>query len=126
MYMLKRRGAKTDPCGTPFFRRRSLLCFAVTSGQGEASVPNKFHDHPDHVLVRQKSQQLAGEDMVPDSVASSCQINKHGISLLFCSKRILNVLCEQNDLICGRLSVSKSSLFFWKQGIDYWFNAIVD
>ena len=33
---------------------------AVTS-QGEAFVPNKFHDYPDHVLVRQKSQQLAGE-----------------------------------------------------------------
>ena len=40
---------------------------AVTSGQGEASVPNKFRDHPGHVLVRQKSQQLAGEATVPDS-----------------------------------------------------------
>ena len=24
MYKLKRRGAKTDSCGTPFFKRRSL------------------------------------------------------------------------------------------------------
>ena len=59
---------------------------AVTSGQDEASVPNKFHNHPDHVLVRQKSKQLAGETTVPDSVISSCQIDKHGTSLLFCLK----------------------------------------
>ena len=25
VYMLKRRGAKTDPCGKPFFRHQSLL-----------------------------------------------------------------------------------------------------
>jgi len=25
MWMLKRRGARTDPCGTPFLRRRNLL-----------------------------------------------------------------------------------------------------
>ena len=45
---------------------------AVTSGQGGAFVPNKFHNHPDHVLVRQKFQQFAGEATVPDSVISSC------------------------------------------------------
>ena len=99
---------------------------AVTSCHGEASVPNKFHDHPDHVLVRKKSQQLAGEATVPDSVISSCQIDKQGTSLLFCLKRIFNVLPKQNDLIYGRLSVSKSNLFVWEQGVDYWFDAIAD
>ena len=59
-------------------------------------------------------------------VASSCQIDKHGTNLLFCLKRILNVLRKQNDLIYGRLFVSKSSLFLWEQEIDYWFDAIVD
>ena len=99
---------------------------AVTSGQGEASVPNKFHDHSDYVLVRKKSQHLVGEATVPDSVISSCQIDKDAISLLFCLKRILNVLREQNDLNYGRLSVSKFSLFLWEQGVNYWFDAIVD
>ena len=98
---------------------------AVTSGQGETSVPSKFHKHPDHVLVRQKSQQLVGEATVPDSVISSCQIDKHGTSL-FCLKKILNVLRKQNDLIYGRLFVPKSSLFLWKQRADYWFDTIVD
>ena len=65
----------------------------VTSGQGEVSVPNKFHDHSDYVLVRQKSQQLAGETTVLGSVISSCQIDKHDTGLLFCLKRILIVLC---------------------------------
>ena len=99
---------------------------AVTSGQGEASVPNKFNDHLDHVLVWQKSQQLTGEAMVADSVISNCQIKKHGTSLLFWLKRILNVLRKQNVLIYSSLSVSKSSLFLWKQGINNWFDTIVD
>ena len=45
---------------------------AVTSGQGKAFIPNRFHDHTDHVLVLKKSQQLAGEATVLDSVISSC------------------------------------------------------
>ena len=95
-------------------------------GPGEASVPNESHDHLDHVLVRQKSQQLAGEATVPHSVIISRQIDKHDTSLLFCLKRILNVLPKQNNLIYGRLSVSKFILFLWKQGVDYWFDTIVD
>ena len=64
----------------------------MTSGHGEAFVPNKFNDHPDHVLDWQKSQQLAGEAAVTDNVISSCQIDKHGTSLVSFFKRILNVL----------------------------------
>ena len=78
------------------------------------------------MLVRQKSKQLAGEATVPGNVISSYQINKHGTSFLFWLKRILNVFRKQNDLIYGGLSVPKSSLFLWKQGVDYWFDAIVD
>ena len=33
---------------------------------------------------------------------------------------------KQNDLVHGRFSVSKSRLFVWKQGVDYWFDTIVD
>ena len=57
---------------------------------------------------------------------SSCQIDKHGTGILFCLKRIFNVLRKQNNLIYGRLSASKSSLFLWEQGVDYWFDTIVD
>ena len=78
------------------------------------------------MVVRQKCQQLAGEASVPDSVISSCQIDKQGTELLFCHKRFLNVLRKQNNLIYDRLSVSKSDLFLWEQGIDYRFDAIVD
>ena len=65
---------------------------AGTSGWGKASVPNKFYDHSCHVLVRQKSQLLAGEATLLDSVISSCQLDKYGTGLLFCLKRILNAL----------------------------------
>jgi len=44
MYLLKRRGARTDPCGTPFLRRRNLL-FAISSGIGEAAIAKNLHDH---------------------------------------------------------------------------------
>ena len=63
---------------------------------------------------------------MPHCVISACEIEKHGTGLLFCLKRILNVLRKQNDLIYGRLSVPKFSLFFWEQGVDYWFKATAD
>ena len=86
--MLKRRGAKNDPSGTLFLRHHSL--FGLLSPVVRAKL--LFPDHSDHELARQKSQQLASEAMVPDSVISSCQIHKHDIGLLFCLKRNLNVL----------------------------------
>ena len=54
--MLNRRGAKTDPGGTPFLRRHSLLLLALTSSKGETWVLDKLHDHFDHVLIWKKSQ----------------------------------------------------------------------
>ena len=48
------------------FQASKPAWLAVTSGQGEASVPNKFHNHLDHVLVRQKSQKLVDEATVPE------------------------------------------------------------
>ena len=116
MYMSKRGEAKTDLCGTPFFRRRSVLGLLSPVVRVKLLFPTKFRDHLDHVLVRQKSQQLAGEATVPDSVISNCQIYKHGTRLLFCLKRTLNVLRKQNDLIHARLFVSKSSCSFGSKG----------
>ena len=49
------------------FQASKPAWLAVTSGQGEAFVPNKFHDHLDHVLVGLKSQQLAGKATVPNT-----------------------------------------------------------
>ena len=68
------------------FQASEPAWLAVTRSQGEASVPTKFHDHLDHALVQQKSQQLAGETTVPDSVVSSCQIDKHSTTFFFASK----------------------------------------
>ena len=44
----------------------------------------------------QKSQQLAGEATLPDSVISHSQVDKHGTcTSLFSLKRILVILCKQ-------------------------------
>ena len=59
---------------------------AVTGSKGETSVFDKLHNHFDHVLIRQKPQQLASKTTVPDSVISSCQIDKYSISLFLTSK----------------------------------------
>ena len=45
-------------------------------GKGETSISDKLHDDSDHVLIRKESQQLAGKATVPESVISSCQVDK--------------------------------------------------
>jgi len=50
--MLKRRGAKTDPCATPFLRRRKLLRLFLPVVKSEAPITNHFNDHAEHVPDR--------------------------------------------------------------------------
>ena len=40
------------------------------SDEGEAFIFDQLQDYSDHVLIRQKSQQLSGEAAMPDSVIS--------------------------------------------------------
>ena len=47
---MQRRGARTDPFGTPFLRCRNLLLLPF--GKGEAAIANHLHDHADHVSIR--------------------------------------------------------------------------
>ena len=59
---------------------------AVTGGEGEAFVLNKLQDHPNHVLIPEKYQPIAGEVAMLNSAKSRCQVEKHGSDLLFVSK----------------------------------------
>jgi len=79
--MLKRRGARTDPCVTPLLRQPAPL--AILGGKGKAAIANHLHDHMDHVSTRQQSQELAGEAAVPCSVVGCCEVDKHSPGLLF-------------------------------------------
>ena len=78
------------------------------------------------MLVRNESQQLAGEATVPDSVICSCQIYKYGTDLLFFLERVLDALRQQGDLIYGGLPTPKTRLFSRKQGVNKGFDAGVD
>ena len=80
----------------------------------------------DHVSIRQQSQHLAGEATVSYSVVGCCEIDKHSSGLLFSRKAILDVLCEQGDLVYGRLPVPKVHLLLWEQWVDNWFDTSVD
>ena len=75
------------------------VSLAATGGEGEASISDKLQDHPNHVFIRQKSQQLSGEAAVPHSVMSRCQIDKHSTDLFLSFERVLDILCEQNGLV---------------------------
>jgi len=49
---------------------------AISGGKGEAAIANHLHDHVDHVSVRQQSQQLVGETVVPYSGVGCCEIQQ--------------------------------------------------
>jgi len=78
------------------------------------------------VSIRQQLQQLAGEATVPYSVVGCCEIDEHSSGLFFSRKAILDVLCQQGDLVYGRPPVSKARLLLWEQWIDDWFDTSVD
>jgi len=72
--------------------------FVVSDGEGEAAIANYLHDHTNHVSIKQQSQQLAGEAVVPYNVIGCCEVDKHSSSLLFVQKAICNVLRQQGYL----------------------------
>ena len=74
---------------------------AVTSGEPKASILDELQNYPDYVLIREKSQQLAGEKAVLNSVISRCQVDKHDTGFLVSLKRVLDILREPNDLVHG-------------------------
>jgi len=81
--MLNRRGARTDPCGSPFLRRRNLLHLPFPVAKDKAAIANHLHDHVDHMSVRQQSQQHAGEAVVPYGLVGCFEVDKHSSGLLF-------------------------------------------
>jgi len=98
-----------------------LLRFTVYGRKDKAAIVNHLHDHVDHLSIRQQSQQLAGEGAVPYSVAGCCEVDKHSSGLL-CWKAILDVLCQQGDLVYGRPPLSKARQLLWEQWVDDWFD----
>jgi len=125
--MLKRRGARTDPCGTPFLRRRNLLLWPFTMASEKLRLPTiSMIMLTISLSIRYQSQQLVSEAEMPYSVASSCEVDKHSSGLLLNRKAILDVLCQQGDLIYGRPPVSKARLLLRGQWVDDWFDTSVD
>jgi len=55
-----------------------------------------------------------------------CDIDKHSSDLLLSRKPILNVICQQGDLIYGQTPVSKDRLLLWEQWVGDWFDTGVD
>ena len=90
--MLNRREAKIDPGGTPFLRRRNLLCLLSSVERVKLGFRTSSMIILTMCLSGRSLKQLAGKAMVPDSVISSCQIDKYGTGFLFSLERILDVL----------------------------------
>jgi len=62
---------------------------------------------------------------MPYSVVGCCEIDKHSSGLLS-RKAILDVLCQQGDLIYSRPRVSKTHLLLQEQWVDDWFDTSAD
>jgi len=73
----------------------------ISGGKGKAAIANHLRDHVGHVSVRQQSQQLAGEAAFPYSVVGCREGDKQSSGLLFRLKAIVDLLCQQGDLIYG-------------------------
>jgi len=93
MKMLKRRGALWPGP------------LAISVGMGETAITNHFHGHVDHVCIRKQLQQLAGGATMPNSVVGF-EIDKHSFGVFLSQIAVLDVLCQQGDLVYGRPAVS--------------------
>ena len=80
----------------------------------------------DHVSVMQQSQELAGEAAGPYSVVGCCEVDKYCSGPHFTRKAILDVLCQQGDLVYGRPPAWKAHLLSREQWVDDWFDTSVD
>ena len=80
---LNKRGARTEPCGTPSLRRRNLLLYGPLPVAG---VKLRFRTSSmikgNHVPVWKQAQKFAGEVAVPHGVVDCCEIDKHSTCLL--------------------------------------------
>ena len=63
---------------------------------------------------------------MPCNVVGCCEVDKHNSGHLISRKAILDILCQQGDLVYGRPPVSKARLLLWEQWIDDWFDTGVD
>ena len=96
---IKKCGSQVRSLKDAVSQMSKSVSLAITGGEGEASILDKLQNYPSHVLILQKSQQLAGEAMSQAGVISRCQVDKHCTGLLFCFKRILDILHKQNALV---------------------------
>ena len=62
---------------------------------------------------------------MPYSVVGCCEADKHSSDLLFSRNVILDVLCQQSDLVYGRPPVSKARLLPREQWVDDWVDTSV-
>ena len=74
---------------------------AVTSSKVETLVLDKLHNHSNHVLIGGKLQHFAGKATVPDSAICRSRFDKYDTGLLPSLEKILDALCQYNDLIHG-------------------------
>jgi len=80
----------------------------------------------DHVSIRQQSQQLAGEAVVPYDVVGCCEVDVHSSSLLFNRKAILihrldsclltSLVDSRPPVLCALFFMSCEAMGFAKTG----------
>jgi len=59
------------------------------------------------------------------SVGGCCEVDTYSSGILL-RKSLLDILCQQGDLVYGRPPVSKACLLLWEQWVGDWCDTSVD
>jgi len=81
--MLNKSGARTDPCGTPFLRRRNLLLGPLPMVRVKLRLRTSSMMN-DTMCLSGRRCRSAVEAAMPNSIVGCCKVDKHSACLLFC------------------------------------------
>ena len=129
VYRLKRRGAMTQPCGTPLSRvlqRDFLLPMWIWKRRCDIIDIITWTISLLGNILSNLSVRPRCKTMVPYSVICSRKVNKHNARLQLFVKSAFDILCKWDHLILGRATWTKACLFLGKDRFGNWLDAIVD
>ena len=112
VYILKRRGASTDPWGTPFFKNLRLLFSSLTYN-------TKLHD--EIIFIMKLTSELSGITFKSCKLSPLCQIVSYAAERSMSTTPHfsfrLNPAYMVSYLVSSATALYKSGLFMWKVGL---------
>ena len=92
-------------------------CLSITCFHPKAPVSQDVCQEPDHLSIRDSTQQFESQAFVPDGVISGCQVNQDKARFSPPFKVVLDVAGDFEDLMCGTASFPETCLVVRQGGI---------